>query len=192
MALLSSWDKRTPGIPRVALHIKAQSPSVMALCAPIVLTDPTKSKRPASYFTTRVKSPQHKFNGRVVLLGVRSPSALASLNNAPRASTLIMALHKMHKPTESNASQNVQPTDHGSPPKARKPPFSSRSLSSVLFILHLRGMARSHPTREDGAFCPFVVVSGTCSPPLLPFLKYKNVGKNHRGQSHTGELIISP
>ena len=35
--------------------------------------------------------------------------------NASRASTLITALHKMHKPTESDASQNVQPTDHSSP-----------------------------------------------------------------------------
>ena len=83
-----------PGNPRAALHTKAQSPSVTASCTPIVLTDPTKSKRSASCFTTRAKSPHHDFNGHVILLGMRSSSALTSPDDAPRASALITVLHK--------------------------------------------------------------------------------------------------
>ena len=77
---------------------KLRDPVQQRLCVPIVLTDPTKSQRPASCFTTRAKLPQHKFKGRVVFLGVRSPSALASPNNAPPASALIMALQKCASP----------------------------------------------------------------------------------------------
>ena len=42
---------------------------VQLLCALIVLTDPTKSQMPASCFTTRAKSTQHKCKDRAVLFG---------------------------------------------------------------------------------------------------------------------------
>ena len=43
--------------------------AVQRLCAPIVLTDPTKSQRPAYCFTMRSKFSQHKYKDCAVFLG---------------------------------------------------------------------------------------------------------------------------
>ena len=120
---------------------------------------PDQKQKASIFFTTRAKSPQHDLNGLVIVLGVRLASALASLNSAPRAFTLIMALpkctsqlllpFKMHnllpltsitpiyRPIqESGASHNA----------SANLPFLSR-----LYVLHLRGVAYSHQTWECGA-----------------------------------------
>ena len=85
---MHAWQS-TSGTPH-----KGSKPQCNGFGAPIVLINPTRSKRPASYFPTRAKLPQHEFNGCVILFGVWSPSALDSPNNALHASTLITALPK--------------------------------------------------------------------------------------------------
>ena len=62
------------------------------------------------------------------------------------------------------------------------------SFSPVcLYILRFLGVACSHQPWEGAAFCLFFVVSGKCSPPLLPGLKYQNIGKNYI----LGEFILT-
>ena len=61
-----------------------------------------------------------------------------------------------------------------------------------LSLFCLRGMACFQQTLEGGAFCPFVMVLGTCFPPLLPGLKYENIGKVTEGNHMLGNLFLLP
>ena len=72
-----SWTNARQAICERHSTPKLRAP-VERLRVPIVLTDPNKSQRSVSCFTRQAKSPNYEFNGRVILLGVRSPSALTS------------------------------------------------------------------------------------------------------------------
>ena len=75
-----------------------------------------------------------------------------SKNNAPRASTLITALHKMHKPTESDASQNVSAFlfNHGSP-KVHNTTLNSTLLCPIYPLPLGHGLLARNPGRR--CFC---------------------------------------
>ena len=105
----------------------------MASGAPFVLINPTGSKRPASYFATRTKPPQHGFNGHVVLFGVRSISALTSPNHAPCAS----------------------PSDHGSPRMPCQlllPPKNAQPLLCASFLSPLKNAPQKSSQNAQAAF----------------------------------------
>ena len=110
---------------------------VQRLCAPTVLTDPTKSQRPASCFTTRAKSHQHEYKGHVVLLGVRSPSALAS----PKSATPFLFNHgspKCASPSSfDNAKNNPPPPGLSGFRPAHTKPRKAGLLTSCPSIISL-------------------------------------------------------
>jgi len=80
-----------------AICERHSTPRLRAQCnasQAIVLTGPTKSQRPASCFTTRAKSPQHKCKDHAILLITCAHPQLLPLQIAPRTYALITALHK--------------------------------------------------------------------------------------------------
>ena len=122
------------------------------------LSSPTRPKAKGQRLTSS-REPHHLNTNSMVVSSssVYSQPPLSPLQT--NASTLITAVQQMHKPTESGASQNVQPTDHGSPKMRRPTPPSSEKCATCLplilitpiYVLHLRGVACTHQTREGGA-----------------------------------------
>ena len=124
MALLSKRDKRTPGNPRAALHTKAETH-----CNGLVRrsSSPTQPRAKGQHLASPRELNRLNTNSMVV----SSSSACA---HPPLSSLMLPLLVRalcptlqlfswkpltMRQPTESDASQNVQPTDHRSPPKVQ-------------------------------------------------------------------------
>ena len=148
---------------RQSIHERHSTPKLRApvqrLHAPIILTDPTKSQRSPSCFTTRAKSPQHEYKGSVVVLGMWSPSALTSDSASASASCMRSALlfnYSVRSLPQCASLLSPMPLKMSS--LLITALHQKAQCASALITLYppkcasLRGMACLHETREGGVY----------------------------------------